>query len=132
RASITHTKGYTYDTDEPLSSIPPLFGMVAISHKKGRLELGLDYKFNSRKKAKDYNLSEGIDRFEDTPYIAAIDTYYGTPTWASLNFSSTYKLTKNIDALLSVDNIFDVHYKEFASGISAPGRNFSISVLAHF
>ena len=132
RASITHTKGYTYDTDEPLSSIPPLFGMVAISREKGRLELGLDYKFNSRKKPKNYNISEGIDRFENTPYLATADTYYGTPAWASLNFSSKYKLTKNIDVLMAVDNIFDLHYKEFASGISAPGRNFSFSVLAHF
>ncbi len=132
RASITHTKGYTYDTEEPLSSIPPLFGNIALYYEKGRLELGLDYKFNSRKKPKNYNLSEGIDRFEDTPYLSATDTYYGTPAWATLNFNSKYKLTKNIDALLSVDNIFDVHYKEFASGISAPGRNFSLSVLAHF
>jgi len=41
-------------------------------------------------------------------------------------------LTKNIDVLINVDNIFDTHYKEFASGISAPGRNFSFTFLGNF
>jgi len=132
RASLTYTKGKAFDTEEPLSSIPPLFGLVGISHKKGRFELGLDFKFNSRKKPKDYNISEDIDRFDETPYLAETDTYYGTPSWSTLNFNSKYRLTKNIDALFAVDNIFDVHYKEFASGISAPGRNFSFTVLANF
>ena len=34
RASVTYTKGKAYDTEEPLSSIPPLFGMVELSHEK--------------------------------------------------------------------------------------------------
>ena len=28
-----------------------------------------------------------------------------------------------------IDNIFDNHYKEFASGISAPGRNYSVLLI---
>jgi len=131
RASITYTKGKAYDTDEPLSSIPPLFGMLEINHEKGRTEMGLAYKFNGRKKPNYYNISEGIDRIEQTPLLASGE-YYGSPFWATLNFDSKYRVSKNIDFMFSIDNIFDIHYKEFASGISAPGRNFSFSLLANF
>jgi len=132
RASLTYTKGKAYDTDEPLSSIPPSFGLVELTHTKGRFETALNFKFNARKKVKYYNISEGIDRIEQTPLITGTTNHYGTPSWATLNFTSTYRITKNFDFLLSVDNIFDTHYKEFASGLSAPGRNFSFSLLANF
>jgi len=132
RGSLTYIKGKAYTTNEPLSSIPPLFGLVEFTHEKGRLRLGLDIKFNGRKRPEDYNITEGIDRFEYTPYLAESDSYYGTPSWSTLNFKSKYKLTKNIDVLINVDNIFDTHYKEFASGISAPGRNFSFTLLGNF
>ena len=131
KASITYTKGRTYDTKEPLSSIPPVFGVLEITHEKGRLEMGFDYRFNGRKKPSDYNITETIDRIEQTP-ITDSGAFYGSPAWATLNFNSKYRFSKNIDFLVAVDNIFDIHYKEFASGISAPGRNFSFSLMANF
>jgi outer membrane receptor protein involved in Fe transport len=33
---------------------------------------------------------------------------------------------------MGLDNIFDVHYRSFASGISAPGRNFKLGVNIQF
>ncbi|MEN8187061.1 MAG: TonB-dependent receptor [Bacteroidota bacterium] len=132
KASVTYTKGKTYDTNEPLSSIPPVFGNMEIAYVKNRLETGLNLVYNGRKKLEDYNIPEGIDNIEETPFLEDKDEYYGSPSWETLNFFSKYKVTKNIDLLFAVDNIFDRHYKEFASGISAPGRNFSLSVLAGF
>lgn len=131
RGSFTYTKGKTYDTNEPLSSIPPLFGLLEFSYEKPKFEASIDLKFNGRKKLKDYNLSEGIDNIEQTPLISATE-YYGSPSWSTLNFNTKYRLTKSLDLQVAVDNILDQHYKEFASSISAPGRNFSFSVLANF
>ena len=132
KASFTYTKGKAYDTKEPLSSIPPLFGMLEFSYEKQKFETIIDVKFNGVKKLKNYNLSEGIDNIEQTPLITETGEYYGSPSWATLNFSTKYRLTENLDLRVSVDNIFDQHYKEFASGISAPGLNFSISILSNF
>ncbi|RPD96486.1 TonB-dependent receptor [Aureibaculum marinum] len=132
RASVTYTKGKAYDTKEPLSSIPPLFGKIELSHEKGRFTSSIDFKFNGRKRPEDYNISEDIDRYEETPYIPESDSYYGTPAWSTLNINTKYRLTKNFDLMVAVDNIFDIHYKEFASGISAPGRNFSFTLLGNF
>lgn len=132
KASVTYTKGMAYDTNEPLSSIPPVFGNMDINYNHNKFETGLNFIFNGRKKLEDYNISEGIDNIEETPFLVDKDAYYGSPSWYTFNVYARYKATKNIDLLLNVDNIFDQHYKEFASGISAPGRNFSFTVLGSF
>ncbi len=129
KGSLTFTKGKTYDTNQPQSSIPPLFGMLEMGYEKDRIYANLNWKFNGKKKIEDYNLIEGIDNVEQTPFNSNTNSYYGNPGWNTFNFGLNYKLNNNIDFYLHVDNIFDVHYKEFASAISSAGRNFSISLL---
>ncbi|MGI9530593.1 TonB-dependent receptor plug domain-containing protein [Lutimonas sp.] len=132
RASLTYTQGMAYDTKEPLSSIPPLFGNLEFSYVRNRIETGVNMMYNGRKKADDYNISEGIDNIEQTPYILEDDAYYGSPTWYTLNYFMRIKTSRYVDLLINVDNIMDHHYKEFASAISAPGRNFSFTVIGTF
>jgi hemoglobin/transferrin/lactoferrin receptor protein len=132
RASLTYTKGVAYDTGEPLSSIPPLFGNMAFNYVRNRIETGFNMVFNARKKAEDYNVSEGIDNIEETPYLLEEQAYYGSPSWYTLNYYMRIKTSKYLDLLINVDNIMDHHYKEFASAISAPGRNFSFTVIGTF
>ena len=131
-ASVTFTKGVAYDTGEPLSSIPPIFGRVELNYVKNRIETGFYIDFNGRKKLENYNITEGIDNIEQTPFLYEENEYYGSPSWQTLNFYFRYKATKNIDLLTSFDNILDQHYKEFASAISAPGRNLSITIIGSF
>jgi len=135
--SITYTKGRAIDTKEPLSSIPPLFGRFEISYQQNQLELSANVQFNSRKKMKNYNLSEGIDNYTQTPIINEsaindLDKYFGTPSWMTFGLNSSYKLNRNLTIRGILSNVFDEHYKEFASGISAPGRNFSVAINAKF
>ena len=131
-ASVTYTKGVAYDTGEALSSIPPLFGRVELNYIKNRVETGFYIDFNGRKKLEDYNITEGIDNIEQTPFLLSENEYYGSPSWQTLNFYFRYKATKNIDLLAAFDNVLDQHYKEFASAISAPGRNLSITIIGSF
>lgn len=129
KGSLTYTKGKTYDTHLPMSSIPPLFGSLSFGFEKERIQANLIWRFNSKKKPSDYNLVEGIDNFEQSPYDPVGQTYLGTPAWNTFNFNVNYKLNKMFTCYLNVDNIFDIHYKEFASSISAPGRNISLALL---
>lgn len=129
KGSMTYTKGKAYDTDLPLSSIPPVFGLLAIGFEKDRLQANLNWKFNSKKRIEDYNLVEGIDNEEQTPYNSLTNTYFGNPSWNTFNFNTNYKVTSRVTIYVNVDNIFDTHYKEFASSISASGRNLSLSFL---
>ena len=132
RATLTYTKGMTYDTREPMSSIPPLFGSVEFNYVRNRIESGLNLVFNGEKKASDYNQSEGIDNLEQTPYLASEQAYYGSPSWYTVNYYLRIKTSRFVDLIINVDNILDQHYKEFASAISAPGRNFSFTIIGNF
>jgi len=134
---ITYTKGKTLDTKEPMSSIPPLFGQFEINYKDEKLAFGANFRFNSKKDIKEYNFREGIDNHDETPIVNPnatnpVDKYYGTPSWFTVGLNSKYELNKNWTLHAKLDNLLDEHYKEFASGVSAPGRNFSISFLADF
>lgn len=134
---ITYTKGSTYDTKEPMSSIPPLFGQFQMNYKKDKIELGTVFRFNSKKNIEDFNITEGIDNHDLTPIVNTsatndVDKYYGSPSWMTLGLNGSYAVSKQFSIQARLDNIFDEHYIEFASGVSAPGRNMSISFVATF
>ncbi|CAL2103955.1 Hemoglobin/transferrin/lactoferrin receptor protein [Tenacibaculum sp. 190130A14a] len=142
--SVTYTKGNTISIgdredipDEPLSSIPPLFGRFELNYTKDKFEGGANLVFNAKKDITDYNLTEGIDNHEQTPIVNPnatedINKYYGTPAWFTVGIYGKYQVNKNIALQAQIQNIFDEHYKEFASGVSAAGRNISISLQTNF
>jgi hemoglobin/transferrin/lactoferrin receptor protein len=134
---ITYTKGRTYDTHEPMSSIPPLFGQFEVNYKKNKIELGAAIRFNSKKDIADFNFTEGIDNHDLTPIVDEnatndIEKFYGSPNWVIFGVNGSYSLSNNFLVQARLDNLFDEHYIEFASGISAPGRNVSVSFVANF
>lgn len=136
--SITFTEGKAYDTNEPLSSIPPLFGQFDVHYKyDSKIEIGASLRFNAKKDISDFNITEGIDNHDLTPIVDEnatndLDKYFGSPAWVTLGVNGRYIANSNWTFQGGIDNIFDQHYREFASGISAPGRNFSFSVIANF
>ncbi len=133
KASATYTKGKANDTGDPLSSIPPLFGMLEFGYLKNKWETSLNFRFNAKKQFSDYNLIEGIDNIEQTPFNTQTGAYdLGNPSWRTITYNLSYRPNKKIHLILNVANIFDQHYKEFASAISAPGRNFTLSILGSF
>ena len=127
--SITYTKGESTDTNLPLSSIPPIFGDLEVLFAKNRFEIALNFRFNGSKELNEYNLVEGIDNIEQSPFNTSTQEYLGTPSWNTFNFYSKHKISKALSLQVNIDNIFDIHYKEFASGISSAGRNFSLSLF---
>jgi hemoglobin/transferrin/lactoferrin receptor protein len=134
---ITYTKGRTYDSKEPLSSIPPLFGQFDVNFTNKKFQLGTSFRFNSKKDIADFNFTEGIDNHDLTPIVNEsaiddVDKYFGSPSWITLGFNSSYRFNENWKLQGMISNVFDQHFREFASGISAPGRNFSFSLITIF
>ena len=134
---ITYTKGRTYDTEEPMSSIPPLFGQFQVNYQKEKIALGAEFRFNSKKDIADFNFTEGIDNHELTPIVDAnatndLDKFYGSPSWITFGLNGSYEVSDNFSVQARLDNVFDEHYIEFASGVSSPGRNLSVSFMANF
>ena len=134
---VTYTKGRTYDTKEPMSSIPPLFGQFEVNYKKEKIALGAEFRFNSKKDIEDFNFTEGIDNHDLTPVVNANatneeDIYFGSPSWMTFGVNGSYDFNTNFSIQARLDNVFDEHYIEFASGVSSPGRNLSVSFVANF
>ena len=133
KASITSTNGGSVKNKYNLPSISPLFGHIALKLVSSDIKIQLSYKFSDSKNPSDYS-NGGEDGLEETPLIGIDDKeneiYNGMPSWGVLKFSSSYQISNKTKASLIFDNILDIHYREFASGISSPGRNLNI-VLEH-
>ena len=50
------------------------------------------------------------------------------PAWYTINLHASYVFSKNILVRGGIDNIMDVQYRGYASGIVAPGRSIFISL----
>ena len=116
----------------PLPSISPIFGSLLLNYQKNNWFSSLRFQFSGSKDPEDYSTG-GEDGLEETPLISISQGLYaGAPSWSELSFLTQYQLNKKVFLRLGLDNIFDVHYRSFASGISAPGRNFKLGVNVSF
>lgn len=129
---VFYTKGRMLDKHRPLPSIPPVYGNAKLSYKLDNIESALQYRFMLDKPVDEYDVIGGVDNIEESPVDPNTGAYVGFPQWHILNWYGTYHINQNISINLAVENIFDIHYREFASAISAPGRNFKIQVVTHF
>ncbi|MFV0531979.1 MAG: TonB-dependent receptor plug domain-containing protein [Flavobacteriales bacterium] len=122
-SDLTFTKGKTKDTRKPMPSIPPLFGQTSLQYSFQDWDFVFNSQYNARKYGDEYG--GGVDSPE-----LAVSKEYGIPAWVTFNLMGNYKINENISVQVNLDNIFDIHYREFASGISAPGRNFRFTFRA--
>lgn len=120
---LTYTYGRV-DKDTPLDHIPPVYGMTEFSYRKNRFTGMFYMRYSGWKRLKDYSTSG-----EDNLQYA---TPWGMPGWHTFNIKAIYDLLPNLTLTVALENIMDVHYRKFASGISSPGRNLIISLRAKF
>lgn len=107
----------------PLDHIPPLFARGGLRYKTEKMQLSIVVRHNGWKRIEDY--ADG----EDNQEFATPD---GTYAWTTYNFYSSFKLGKRFSVDASVENIGDIHYRTFSSGVSAPGRNFIVALRGKF
>ena len=127
---ITYTKGDNNETYGPLPSISPLFGSIAISYSKRGLNLKAVYKFSEAKSPGEYSFG-GEDGLDETPFTINSEgllNYLGTPKWSDLSIYGSKNISSNVTLRIGLTNVFDTHYRTFASGISAPGRSFQLGL----
>ena len=118
----------------PLPSILPLYGNVRVNYNKQKFNLTLSNNFSGRKLSQDYSRG-GEDKIEETPIINSKKgniMYYGSPEWSIYSITAAFDHNETVRTSLSIENIFDLHYKEFASGISAPGRSIILNLNVKF
>ena len=110
----------------PLDHIAPAFGKVSLRytmlHNKLKIEGFAMY--SGWKHLEDYNLV-GEDNF-------AYATPDGMPSWYTLNMRANYNINNQLSVQVACENITDQNYRMFASNISAPGRNFILTLRGNF
>tara|TARA_B100001173_G_C16029857_1_gene566115 strand:+ start:2286 stop:4781 length:2496 start_codon:yes stop_codon:yes gene_type:complete len=129
---ITFTTANENPDYGPMPSIAPLFGTFTLSHKIKNWKTLLIWKFSDQKHPIDYSWG-GEDGLNETPVVNAnsindMNKYYGMPSWNVWSILSQYQFQKNIILNVALKNIFDLHYRTFASGISAEGRSIQLGL----
>ena len=139
------------DTLVPLAHIPPTYGQTSLLFKPGKFRLETVLKYNARKRLDEYSVNkitlnengqmiidrEGTsDNIENA--IAYKDhttggvIYEGLYGWATINFYSSYQINEKFSIDMAIENLTDQHYRNFSSGVSAPGRNFILTLRGKF
>ncbi len=161
KSGINFTKGRrTYyeeeeniviDTLVPLDHIPPVYGQTSIIFQKNKFKIEGMVRYNGAKPIDEYavnyidyhqdcGLEINREGMADNVEAGLIDKnppecksiYKGLPSWVTYNVYSSYQLNEHFSINLAVENIMDIHYRYFASTISAPGRNFILSLRGVF
>lgn len=122
-SSVSHTYGRYINSagiEVPLDHIPPTFGKTSIMYRQKRFSGEVFALYNAWKRLKDYSPSGEDNLVYATPN--------GMPAWYTLNVRTGYQINQYMGVQVALENIMDSHYRQFASGISAPGRNFVITI----
>ena len=138
------------DTLVPYAHIPPVYGQAVLRYAHRQWEAQAVVRYNGAKPVAEYAVTDlyygpsgtlEVDREGNSDNL--VYSYFvldengkrdlqGTPAWATFNFYSTYRFAERFSLDLAVENIFDLHYRPFSSGVSAPGRNFIVALRGAF
>jgi hemoglobin/transferrin/lactoferrin receptor protein len=108
----------------PLAHIPPLYGQVTLQYRKNKWGTAIKTLFNAKKSIDDF--APGTSDNED------FATPEGSLAWTTWNVFADYRFNKYLQIKCGVENIFDLHYRTFSSGLSSPGRNLKIGLYGGF
>ncbi len=114
--NLTSTYGQNTTANEPVGGIPPTFGLMGLEWRGENFHLY----FYSRFARKQNRLSQDN---KDDPRIPP----GGTPNWQTVNFRTAFNVKNWGSIEFAAENIFDINYREYRSGINGPGRNFILS-----
>ncbi|MGZ2368571.1 TonB-dependent receptor plug domain-containing protein [Ancylomarina sp. YFZ004] len=123
-AYYNRSKG-EYKDGSPLRHVPPTFASMALKYKSKKLKSNLSVEYNGEISNKDL-----ADTEQDKPHLYAKDDngLPYSPAWLCVNLNNSYQFRDKIILGFSIENILDTAYRPYSSGISAPGRNFILSL----
>lgn len=122
--NANYIEGKDLVANEPLRHTTPMFGKGAILFTQNKIRSEFNVSFNGKRKLADLPPSE-----RNKSHLYSSD---GSLAWYTLNLRLHYKINNYLEMNTALENILDHHYRTYSSGISAPGRNFIISLKANF
>jgi hemoglobin/transferrin/lactoferrin receptor protein len=128
KADYTYTDGEDND-GEPLRHVAPAFGQLSVTYSKDPFRILLNAEFNSEISNNNLALSE---QSKTHMYALNAQGLPYSPSWWTLNLKGSYHITSNLAVNAGVENILDVRYRPYSSGIVGSGRNFIVALRANF
>ncbi len=124
--SVAYTKGEVLEmeSNKPLDHIPPIYGRAGLRWHVPKASVDTWMLFNGKKAIKDYN-TEGEDNEQYAPAE-------GMPGWFTLNLRGSYRIARMLVVQAGIENLLDRQYRNFASGINAPGRNVWVTLRVNW
>jgi hemoglobin/transferrin/lactoferrin receptor protein len=127
QSSFNYQKGRSKiinEDEQPLAHIPPNYGKTSLAYEADRWKCEFSVRYNGNKPLDEY--APGSSDNED------FATPVGALAWTTLNLYGSYQVTDFLALSAGFENIADVHYRMFSSGVSAPGRNAFLAISATF
>ncbi len=126
---LTWQKGKEQSEDSliyyPLRHVPPMFGSTHLTYRRKFLKLDLYANYKAKMDFEDLALTE---RADPAPYAKNENGLPHVPAWCTINFKIGLYFNKYFSFNAGIENITDQLYRPYASGITAPGRNFIVSL----
>jgi hemoglobin/transferrin/lactoferrin receptor protein len=109
----------------PLRHATPVFGTTHLIYESSKIKADLYWVYNGAKPYKKMAPSETAK-----PYMYATDNDGNpwSPGWYTINFKVSYNISKWCILNAGIENILDIRYRPYSSGIVAPGRNYIVSL----
>ncbi|MGB0932743.1 MAG: TonB-dependent receptor plug domain-containing protein [Lishizhenia sp.] len=124
RNTFNYTDGYDKN-NVPLRHVSPTFGASHLYYKKSRWLADFYVRYNFEMENEDLSPSE-----QDKEFIYTKDEngLPYAPAWHTFNFKVSYQPVSTLTVIVGVENLLDLRYRPYSSGIVAPGRNFIASI----
>ena len=116
-------------TKSPSRHAAPAYGVARLNYKVNKLHLQFYANYMAERKHDDLPFGEQ-KKVELYAKDANGKTY--APEWYTFNIKAMYNLTDIFTVNVGIENLADMRYRPYSSGISAPGRNFILSLRANF
>ncbi len=124
KSTINYTVGRITSVNQPMPHIPPLFGRTSFLIDQPKWDFEFYTIYNGWKKINDF-APNGVDNADEA-------TAEGIPAWFTLNLRGSYQFSSRFLLSGGIQNIMDVYYKTFASGVSGMGRSITLSFRYNF
>lgn len=112
-----------------MSHVAPLFGDIRLAYEQERFKIELYSIFNAPMSPSQMPVK--VDENEDN-YLRNSEGKLYSPGWMTLNIKGMYKINDKINIVMGLENIGDVRYRIYRSGVPSGGRNFVCSFAYNF
>lgn len=116
-------------SQSPLRHVAPLYGITHIQYERDKLKVDFNVAYSGEKEFRNMPQSE-----LEKAYLYAKDENGDSfsPAWFTLNLKAKYAFSKLLKLSIGVDNITDLQYRPYSSGLVAAGRSYIVSIASHF